>query len=342
MSNLKKKKKIFELYSQNLKWIKEKAKGKFKTEFEYGVLCPLCLDVFQEKDLVPSRENHLTLEHNPPKSLGGKDNILTCKKCNNKSGHKTDVELLTYLLEKDFKSFSPNSKHRTKLSTKDGAKVTADLSFDENGKMTLNIQSKYSNPKEYKSFIESEERGFFPIEGEFWKFATKKINFNMNLPDNGNMRLASIALLKIGYLLGFERYGHIFLFNQNLDKVREQILNPDKEIINETFWINYEFPEMFIGVNIINKPSELICFLNTFVLKTKSRKLQISIAFPGYYEEDANIYKNIKEKLCSKKGGFEKMEITTLEPFLDLRDENRVFSAALIWDNKKASTQQCT
>jgi len=335
MSKFKKKKKIFEIYSQNLKWIKEKTNAKFNIEFDNGILCPLCLDVFLESDLKPNGKNYLTLEHNPPKSLGGKDNILTCKKCNNESGHKTDVELLTYLLEQEFKTFSPNSKHRTKLEIDDGSKVTADLSFDEKGKMTLNLQSKYSNPKEYDRFIKSEEKGFFPIDGEFGKFFTKKLKFNMKLPDKGDMRLASIALLKIGYLLGFEKYGHIFLFNQNLDIVREQILNPEKDIITDPFWVNYEFPEMYIGVNTINKPKELICFLNTFVLKTKSRNAQISIAFPGYYKEDAEIYKNIKKILCSNKGGTADMEITTWEPFLDLKDENRVFSSAQIWDKKK-------
>ncbi|AUC76070.1 HNH endonuclease [Olleya sp. Bg11-27] len=340
MSKSKKKKKIFEAYSQNLKWIKEKTNAKFDVEFDKGLLCPLCLKVFLESDLNPSQKNYLTLEHNPPKSLGGKDNILTCKKCNNESGHKTDVELLTYLLEQDFRSFSPNSKHRTKLENNKGSKVTADLSFDGDGKMTVNLQSKYSNPKDYNDFLESEERGLFPIEGELGKFATKKLQFNLKIPDNGNMRLASIALLKIGYLLGFEKYGHIFLFNQNLDKIREQILNPEKNLITDPFWINFEFPEMYLGVNIINKPSELLCFLNTFVLKTKSRNAQISIAFPGYNKEDAIIYENINKTLCSNKGGELDMEITTMEPFLDLKDESKVFCSALIWDERKKDCAQ--
>ncbi len=335
MSNLKKKKKIFEAYSQNLEWIKDKTNVKFDIEFDHGILCPLCLKVFLEKDLIPSKNNHLTLEHNPPKSLGGRDNILTCKDCNNKSGHKTDVELLTYLLEQDFKNFSSNSKHRTKLSNENGSKVTADVSFDQDGRMIFNLHSKYSNPKDYKDFINSEKKGFFPIEGELGKFATSKFHFNMKAPDKGDMRLASIALLKIGYLLGFEKYGHIFLFNQNLDKVREQILNPEMDIITDPFWINYEFPEMYVGVNIITKPLELNCFLNTFILKTKSRNTQISIALPGYNKEDSIIYENIKKILCSSKNGTANLEITTLDPFLDLKDEERVFSSALFWENKK-------
>lgn len=331
----KKKKKIFDHYSQNLKWIKEKTNAKFKKQFEYGVLCPLCLDVFIESDLTVSKKNYLTLEHNPPKSLGGKDNILTCKECNNKSGHKTDVELLTYIQELEFINFRPNSKHRTKLTSEEGAKVTTALSFDDKGKMTLNLQKKYSNPIDFKKFIESEKKGFFPIKGEIDKFATKQLNFTMKLPDKRNERLASIALLKIGYLLGFEKYGHIFLFNKNLDKIREQILNPEKEIITEPFWINHEFPKIYLGVNIINQPAELNCFLNTFELKTKSRIGQVSIAFPGYNEEDSNVYERIHETLCNEKETTVDMKITTMEPFVDLKDEKKVFSSVVIWEKLK-------
>jgi hypothetical protein len=344
MSRTKKKKlKIFELYSQNLKWIKEKTNVKFEKEFEDGVLCPLCLTVFIESDLLPSDKNYLTLEHNPPKSLGGKDNILTCKECNNKSGYKADVELLTYILEQEFINFRPNSKHRTKIVNKEGAKVTTDFSFDDKGKIILNLQNKYSNPKDFKNFIDSEEKGFFQIVAETGEFATSKLNFKMNLPDKGNMRIASIALLKIGYLLGYEKYGHVFLFNQNFDIIREQILNPEKEIITEPFWINYEFPEMYLGVNILNKPIELNCFLSTFTLQTNSMNTQISIALPGYNREDLKIYEQIKKILHPEKDGKVDIELTTMEPFLDLRDESKVFSSAIIWENrKKANTQQST
>ena len=329
-----KKKKIFEIYAQNLKWIKDKTKAKFNIEFEYGILCPLCLNVFLENDLIASEANHLTLEHNPPKSLGGKDNILTCKECNNANGHKTDLELLNYLLEKEFKNFSPNSHHRTKLETKNGGKVTADLSVDKDGQITLNLQPKYSNPTDYKKFIDSEETGFFAIKGENNKFATKRFKFEMPIPAKGNMRLASISLLKIGYLLGFEKYGHIFLFNKNIEKIRQQILNPEKEILTEPFWINFVFPEMYVGVNIVSKPTELACFLNIFNLKTKSRNLQVSIAFPGYNDEDFIIYENIRKFLCSNEKGSLNMEITTLEPLIDLKSEEKVFSSAIIWDKK--------
>lgn len=265
MSKSKDKKRvIFEIYSNNLKWIKEKTNIEFKIDFEKGILCPLCLEIFQEKDLENSEENHLTLEHNPPDSLGGKGNILTCKECNNRSGHKTDIELLTYLKEQEFKKFKPNSKHRTKITNKKGDNITADFSFDSERKMTIKFQSKYSNPNDYKNFLEGEEKGYFPVKNDPTKFFTSQLNFDFKIPDKGNERLASIALLKIGYLLAFEKFGHIFLFNQNLDPIREQILNPKKNIINKPFCINHIFPDEYLGMNLMTKPTELNCFFKYF------------------------------------------------------------------------------
>lgn len=316
-----KKKKIFEHYSTNLNWIKEKTNVKFKIEFERGILCPICLDIFLENQLEISSENYLTLEHNPPDSLGGKANILTCKSCNNKLGHKCDVALLNYLLDQDFKNFKPNSKHRTILKNPKGDKVTAIINWDNDGKLIIDVKGKHSNPKDLKNIIESEEKGIFPNENDPYSFFTSKWNFEFESPNKGDMRLASIALLKIGYLLAFEKFGHIFLFNKNLDIIRKQILNPDENIIKDPFWINYNFPENLLGMSIIEKPKKLNAFVSTFKLVTPSGSPQISIVLPKYGENDYEIYQNMRKEFLTDID----IRITTLEPFLDLKDINKVF-----------------
>lgn len=53
-------------------------------------VCPICGDPFDRSAL---RSNELTLEHVPPKSLGGKGIILTCRECNNTAGHTVDAAL---------------------------------------------------------------------------------------------------------------------------------------------------------------------------------------------------------------------------------------------------------
>src|SRR5690348_10203246 len=100
---------LFKLFSQNLDWVKEHPSIRFEPDFSKGYICPLCFDVFYEKDLDDSLTNHLTLEDIPPDALGGKPLALTCKKCNSRSGHELDAHLLKNLLIADAKMFLPNS-----------------------------------------------------------------------------------------------------------------------------------------------------------------------------------------------------------------------------------------
>jgi hypothetical protein len=49
-------------------------------------LCPLCLNWFTDLD-------DLSLEHAPPRSIGGRHMAVTCRRCNSRSGHTVDAEL---------------------------------------------------------------------------------------------------------------------------------------------------------------------------------------------------------------------------------------------------------
>ena len=50
-------------------------------------ICPICGRRFP-----PDQITNLTMEHVPPRSIGGKELVLTCRTCNNVVGHSTDAE----------------------------------------------------------------------------------------------------------------------------------------------------------------------------------------------------------------------------------------------------------
>ena len=152
MDNNSRKKAIFKIFSQNLEWIKEEPKIEFRPDFSNGYLCPLCFNIFFEKDLDSNLKNFLTLEDIPPKSLGGKPRALTCKDCNSTSGHELDVHLLNNLLDIDVNSFLPNSKSNA-IFELSGNKVNGTIEIEEDGKMNLNLQTNRSNPIEANNFI---------------------------------------------------------------------------------------------------------------------------------------------------------------------------------------------
>jgi len=53
-------------------------------------LCPICGQQFSREAL---KEGQLTLEHVPPRALGGRGIILTCKACNNLAGYTVDAAI---------------------------------------------------------------------------------------------------------------------------------------------------------------------------------------------------------------------------------------------------------
>lgn len=185
----KKKLAIFKLFSQNLEWIKEYPSISFKPDFTDGYICPLCFDVFFEKDLDNIHPNPLTFEDIPPKSLGGKPLALTCKKCNSKSGHELDIHLLNNLLQTDAKMFLPNSKAETTFELY-GNKVNGVIEIDETGALKLDLQSQRSNPKQSEQFMKDMfpprtiyNPVFYPNElfGDDYKTPTFQVQLKNNL-----------------------------------------------------------------------------------------------------------------------------------------------------------------
>jgi hypothetical protein len=188
MDNYSRKKAIFNIFSQNLEWIKEEPKIEFRPDFSNGYLCPLCFNVFFEKDLQSNLENFLTLEDIPPKSLGGKPRALTCKDCNSTSGHELDVHLLNNLLDIDVNSFLPNSKSNATFELS-GNKVNGTIEIAEDGKINLNFQTNRSNPIEANKFISEFEPSktiYNPLfnSDKFFKTDSKVQHLTLNLKIN--------------------------------------------------------------------------------------------------------------------------------------------------------------
>lgn len=313
-----KRQRIFDIFSENLSIIQSHPEIRFEPDFENGYICPLCFDPFFKSDLNPQSKNPLTIEDVPPKSLGGKPKILTCKDCNSKSGHLLDNHILQRLKEIDAREFLPNSQYKTTFS-RNGNKANGTVKIDEDGKVTFDIQPQRSDPKLTHHFMKDVfpprtiYNPIFHPEKQFEPYKTNE--FTVKLPENSNERRSEVALLRIGYLLAFSILGNAFLINGPLFGVREQILNPDKEILPKVFWINYEFPNEMLGINLIKEPKELRCFVAIFNLKTESKIRQFAIALPGPSTPGIKIYENIEKLLCAGKFGFQNIKI---EHFPDL------------------------
>ncbi|MFV7235346.1 hypothetical protein [Flavobacterium sp. ZB4R12] len=334
---------IFNLFSQNLEWVKENPSISFRPDFMNGYICPLCFEVFFEKDLDITLENHLTLEDIPPKTLGGHPQALTCKKCNNESGKELDIHLLNRLLDIDSKAFLPNSKTAATYEI-NGFKMNGVFEFDKNGKAILNFQPKHSNPKDADSFMadlfppKTIYNPLFLLNRELVD-ESRSPSFNIQPKQRlkADERRSEIALLRIAYLIAFSTLGNGFLINAGLYKVREQILNPDKSILPKPFWINYDFPKEMEGINIITLPKELRSFLIVFSLKTNSKSRRFAIVLPGPSDPGIKVYDYIEKYICTGHGS-ESVNFTTehLPKFDYLNKDEYTFGGHQFWDKYTA------
>lgn len=289
-----KKRKLFNVFSQNLMWLGEHPIITSNQDITNKCMCPICMKLYSESDLSPIVENHLTLEHVPPESLGGKGQLLTCKKCNSISGSQLDSHLLNLLHEQDFQEFLPNSATRTTFEL-NGNKVNGNVKIDERGGFIIDLQPKISDPKQDEQFMKDLilPRSYYSPFLNWDKFIEPQPltpTFKFDFRAKADKRRAEVALLRIAYLYACAAFGHSFYINPDLNEVRNQIRNPDKEIIKAPYWIHMDVP---LGINIIKQPKELQCFIIAFELKTKSKTRRFSVALPGYTDPGRNIYQNI-------------------------------------------------
>lgn len=327
---------IFKLFSQNLEWIKEHPSISFQPDFSNGYICPLCFDIFFEKDLDQSIKNPLTLEDIPPVTLGGSPLALTCKTCNSRSGHELDIHLLKNLLETDAQMFLPYSKTNATFELQ-GNKVNGSFEVDGKGTVKLNLQSKNSNPNHAKEFMKNilpPLTIYNPLfnSNKLFEKEYRSPNFKINFHQTSNERRAEIALLRIAYLLAFSILGNGFLINAGLYKVREQISNPDKNILPRGFWLKYNFPKDNEGINIISAPNELKSFLIVFNLKTKSHIRQFAIVLPGPSKPGVEVYDFIKNTV--NVGNGTKFTTATLEHISErdyLKNKKDAFASYYYW-----------
>lgn len=285
MTGKDKREQLFEKYSAQLQNLVDQGLIDLELEYDQTFICPTCLNQFSKDDLDTSKENFLTLEDAPPKSLGGKANSLSCKKCNNSFGHEIDFHLVEKLNELDLHSFLPNTGSKATV-THNGMKVQGIVKIDENGGITITHLEKVNNPKTLKEYVtKTGKDNIVDI-----KFPVSRVDF----------RRFEAALLKTAYFLAFEHYGYPLILSTAFDDVREQIKNPDKEIYPEGFWTKQSvFDEGNSGVHLITTQG-YEGFHAIFILKSKASESGYGVYLPT----SKSSYKEVINKLKQQTAGF--------------------------------------
>ena len=316
----KKRLNFFKKYSKNFKLIRDKLGSKMiveldgkEVEFPDEVyLCPICFEPFFEKDIYESKSNFLTLEDVPPQSLGGKQILLTCKNCNNESGRVLD-NLLKMSMETE-QVFKRKTKAPIKTRFQIGeSNIGGTLNYNKEKGFEMNIIGK-SNPN-----AKTDINDFF----ENWGKASMNMKFTAP-----NHRKVGISLLRIAYLKMIEHFCCCMYLEENVLKIRDQLFNPDDEIIKTLSTFNFTFKKENIGIHIITEPVKYATYLVIFSTHLTGYEKINCIPFPGPYKTGMESYENLKK--MNEKIDF---NIKPLTGKIDWLNEDYLFEYFVIWND---------
>ena len=186
----------------------ENLKGLGLLEDTYA--CPVCATFFDVGNL---QADELTLEHVPPKSMGGFELLLTCKACNNRSGSAYEAELKNrHLSELDTRAFLNGEAlaERPFRLCVDNTTINVGISKDDAG-FNIKVKKRHNDPAN--------------IEYVFESLRSMEAGASVTISQHrGYVRSkASLADLKTAFLLVTAKFGYSFAFSSKLHHIRGAI-----------------------------------------------------------------------------------------------------------------------
>lgn len=191
-------------------------------------VCPICLRSFSKADFDSGR---LTVEHVPPKALGGTALLLTCKACNNWAGHELDAEAKS---RKELRQFAdgvlgqrkgPLGRATIELH---GTPLRIDVRVDPDDTVCLEVLGKQNDPRLVERF-RSEMRRLIE-EGR-----TDGQELRLTSRGRFHQRRSQISDLRSAFLAATAAFGYRYAAHPVVQAIREQVLRPDAKVV-EGWW----------------------------------------------------------------------------------------------------------
>lgn len=178
-------------------------------------LCPLCLDVIFTVDELATGE--LSVEHVPPRSLGGRELVLTCRECNNKGGSSFDAEANKQQRLLQFLSGESGEPQTAMFSVGD---ITTRVEMHVNGQTGMFLVGipHINNPADMDR-MDEHLRMLSETRTPDVRFkATPQLRYS---PDR-----ARVSWIRAAYLAAFALFGWTYILQRVLQPIREQLINP--------------------------------------------------------------------------------------------------------------------
>ncbi|MBL1408813.1 hypothetical protein [Sphingobacterium faecale] len=249
-------------------------------------LCPISLNLHSIESL---KNKELTIEHVPPKSLGGKELVLVAKEVNNTDGHTSDKDVLLFFQTKNFIEHEKSMNAKISAESLDMKGITTKFSLQ-------NLKaSKSENP--CANFVTS-KKGIDALKfnGVFDNWNGLQFKVSLALSTNLNIK----TMLKCAYLTAFSRVGYDLLFDRGGFKVTTygfllNILNNRADESNFPFICQEgHAPLEETDVGVVTTSNGLQALVVNLIFKLESQMYKYYVFLPHPNSADLENLKNIK------------------------------------------------
>ena len=230
-------------------------------------MCPTCLSVVDIGDTQNITEAHIV-----PRYSGGKLKTYLCKKCNSDFGSKQDKWFGEFVrLNENGKGIFDTTNQSGHFEI-NGVRVGGKFRESPDGKgLDFAIMIDRTSPEALKK-----------LDGD-GSFSEIKVR----IPLEENKNLVYVGFLTAAYLMWFKELGYSWVFQEQLDIVRKQILNPAEEVIPGSYIMTIDGGEFY-------KPTIGVLYFEDFMAVVMGLSNIIVLLPPADKE---NFYGNIPRNL---------------------------------------------
>ncbi len=243
--------------------------------------CPICTQLYLSEAL---KVGLLTLEHAPPKQVGGKPLALTCKECNSIAGYSVDSAVVQRQRQLDFAKALMGQKLIYKgRATLSIVGETLNINFErDQGTTSIKPPKVINDPKKLKAY---QDYMMHLYKDGKWDGQEFTITPNVRY----HHKYSKIGDLKAAFIICFAFLGYTFALNKRLSLVREQIINYKKDVIDR-YWLTAD-PKLI--------QEHFIC-LTKKPITALAVKLDNSIVILPWLEGPEDLYKYLGDHYAQR------------------------------------------
>lgn len=208
--------------------------------------CPCCL-VAHPRAAVAAK--YLTFEDVPPKALGGRPMLLTCRECNNNSGTNFDADAVQKAIADAFVRGAVTPEVRA-TSYIDGIPLRGTAKSTESGISLASVPGQ-NDPKVEAAYM----RAMDSLAGD--EHASSRFSFTVHTRYDETR--ARVSLIRASYLAAFAGLGWSYILRPEMKFIRDQLKSPRGQILETYIFRDSDSPISTRRFLLVDDPDELRC-----------------------------------------------------------------------------------